>query len=148
MSADAPLLLIVDDEPRILSALRRSLRREPYQVVAVESFREAFGVLESHSVALLLSDHKMPGKTGLQFLAEVAERHPRVVRILITGWMESIPQEEIDPVGLWAVIDKPWDDAELKATLRAALEGRHAQPAAGSEDGSPGLPLQPSRPLR
>ena len=148
MSADAPLLLIVDDEPRILSALRRSLRREPYQVVAVESFREAFGVLESHSVALLLSDHKMPGKTGLQFLAEVAERHPRVVRILITGWMESIPQEEIDPVGLWAVIDKPWDDAELKETLRTALQSRDPLPTEVREGGSPAPPAQPSRPLR
>ena len=53
MSADSPLVLIVDDEPRILSALRRSLRREPYEVITVESFREAYHVLESQPVTVL-----------------------------------------------------------------------------------------------
>ena len=118
-----PLLLIVDDEPRILSALRRSLRREPYEVIAVETSREALHALETQPVALVLSDHKMPGMTGLQILAEAARLRPGAQRLLITGWTEEIPQQEIEALGVFAVLNKPWDDAELKETLAAALKG-------------------------
>jgi len=118
----APLLLIVDDESRILSALRRALRREPYEILAVETPAEALRILETHEVDLVLSDHKMPGMTGLQLLARVAERRPETVRMLITGWTEAIPDEEIREVGVHAVINKPWDAIALKETLRRAAK--------------------------
>lgn len=118
----APLLLIVDDESRILSALRRALRREPYEILAVETPAEALRILETHEVDLVLSDHKMPGMTGVQLLARVAERRPETVRMLITGWTEAIPDEEIREVGVHAVINKPWDAIALKETLRRAAK--------------------------
>ena len=119
-------LLILDDESRILSALRRSLRREPYEIFTAESVAEARRVLETEAIDLVLSDHKMPGTTGLQFLEEVAERRPRAVRMLITGWTETIPEQAVAALGIRAVIAKPWEDAALKETLRLAakqLEG-------------------------
>ena len=131
MSDAAPLLLIVDDEPRILSALRRALRREAFEIIAVETWREALHALETLPVDVVLSDHKMPGMTGLEILAAAAERRPRAVRLLITGWTESIPDEAIQGVGVRAVINKPWDDGELKETLRAALK-EVSQSAGGS----------------
>jgi response regulator RpfG family c-di-GMP phosphodiesterase len=118
----APLLLLVDDEPRILSALRRSLRREPYELLAAESCAEALRLVEQHPVDLVLSDHKMPGMTGLQLLARIAERRPQVVRMLITGWPGAIPEDEMRAVGVRAVVSKPWDDAALKETLRLACK--------------------------
>jgi CheY-like chemotaxis protein len=118
----APVLLIVDDEPRILSALRRTLRREGYEIIAVDSTREALRTLAEQPVDLILSDHKMPGMTGLQLLAEAARQSPRAVRILITGWIEAIPDDEIRAVGVHAVLTKPWDDTELKETLRTAVK--------------------------
>ena len=61
MSAEGTLtLLILDDESRILSALRRSLRREPYEILTAESVVEARRVLDAEVVDLVLSDHKMP----------------------------------------------------------------------------------------
>jgi CheY-like chemotaxis protein len=117
-----PLLLLVDDEPRILSALRRSLRREPYELLVAESCHEALRLVESQPVDLVLSDHKMPGMTGLQLLERVAARRPQAIRMLITGWTESIPEQEIRAVGVRAVIAKPWQDAALKETLRRACK--------------------------
>lgn len=118
----APLLLIVDDEQQILSALRRSLRREGFEIIAVDSTREALRTLEEHPVDIILSDHKMPGMTGLQFLACTAKRWPDTQRFLITGWTASIPEEEIHALGIRAVIPKPWDDATLKEILRKAIK--------------------------
>ena len=118
--ARLPLLLLVDDEPRILSALRRTLRREPYELLIAEGHAEALRCIEAHRIDMVLSDLKMPGMTGLQLLERVAARHPHSVRMLITGGTEVIPQPSLRAVGVRAVIPKPWVDAELKETLRAA----------------------------
>jgi response regulator RpfG family c-di-GMP phosphodiesterase len=116
-------LLILDDEARILSALRRSLRREPYEVFTAETVAEALRVLESEPIDLVLSDHKMPGTTGLLFLEQAARLRPAAVRMLITGWTETIPEASVSALGIRAVITKPWEDAALKETLRLAAKG-------------------------
>jgi len=119
-----PVVLLVDDEPRILSALRRALRREGWELLLAESSREALALVDAHPVDLVLSDHKMPGMTGLELLARVAERRPEAARLLITGWTEAVAEDELRRVGVRAILNKPWEDAELKDTLRAAVEGR------------------------
>jgi DNA-binding NtrC family response regulator len=114
-------VLIVDDEARILAALRRSLRREGWEILTAEGPDEALRILATEPVDVVLSDHKMPGMTGSDLLREVAARWPRVVRLLITGWSEAVTDEELQEIGIEALIPKPWDDAELKAILRRHL---------------------------
>lgn len=119
-----PVVLLVDDEPRILSALQRALRREGWELVAAETTHEALALVESRPVDVVLSDQKMPGMTGLELLEQVAARRPDAVRMLITGWTEAIAEDEVRRIGVHAILNKPWDDASLKKTLRAAVEGR------------------------
>ena len=115
-----PLLLLVDDEPRILSALRRSLRREPYEILTAETCAEALRLVDAHPVDLVLSDHKMPGTTGLQLLAQIAARRPQVIRMLITGWPGAIPEAEMRAVGVR-------NTAELIAWFSASSPSREAR---------------------
>jgi response regulator RpfG family c-di-GMP phosphodiesterase len=117
-----PALLVVDDEERILSALRRALRREGYEIVTTETVHEALRILDERPVDMILSDQKMPGMSGLQFLAEAAIRRPDARRMLITGWTEEIPPETLEELGVFALINKPWTDAQLKETLRRASQ--------------------------
>jgi response regulator RpfG family c-di-GMP phosphodiesterase len=113
------VLLLVDDEERILSALCRSLRREGYELVTARSAVEALRVLDERRVDVILSDQKMPGTNGLELFGEVSRRHPEVVRMLLTGWPEEVPPASVKSLGIAAVIPKPWDDAALKAAVRS-----------------------------
>jgi CheY-like chemotaxis protein len=114
-------VLLVDDEERILTSLRRTLRREGYEIVTVQTPRAALELLESESFDAVLTDHKMPGMTGVELLAKVARLHPEAGRLLITGWSRAFSDAEIRALGIDAVIPKPWEDAELKDALRKAL---------------------------
>ncbi len=114
-------VLIVDDEVRILNALERSLRREGWEILTADGPEQGLKILAERSVDLVLSDHKMPGMTGSEFLRVVSERWPDVVRVLITGWAEAVTETEVREIGIEALIPKPWDDAELKAVLRRHL---------------------------
>ncbi len=118
---DAPTVLIVDDEDRILASLQRTLRREGYRLLLAQSPREALRLLNDEPVDLVMSDHKMPGMSGPELLSRAADLRPRAVRMLITGWPQALDAAEIEALGIAAVITKPWEDAELKGALREAL---------------------------
>ena len=122
MTSARCVVLLVDDEAHILSALRRVLRREPYEVLTAGSPQEALALLAERAVDVVVSDQKMPGASGVAFLREVAARHPGAKRILLTGWPEETPQRERESARLHAVLLKPWDEAELKDTLRRLVQ--------------------------
>ncbi|HEY8123020.1 MAG TPA: response regulator [Myxococcota bacterium] len=117
MNAARPVVLLVDDEAHILSALQRVLRREPYEVITTSSPTGALALFAQRAIAVVVSDQKMPGASGVAFLREVAARYPATKRILLTGWPEEIPQRERDAAKLDAILPKPWDETQLKATL-------------------------------
>jgi len=116
-----PIVLLVDDEPRILSALTRALRREGYQLLSADTPAQALRLVDEHPVDLVLSDYKMPGTTGLELLERIAKRRPEAARLLITGWNTEVDPVALAQLGVLAVLPKPWDDSELKLALRKAL---------------------------
>ena len=124
--AGAPTLLVVDDEARILSALRRALAREGWRVVTAGTPAEALRILGEEPVDAVLSDHKMPRMSGLDVLEAAARLRPHAARLLISGWPDEIPAERLAALGIRALIPKPWDDAELKQVLRSSLPNRSA----------------------
>lgn len=115
----APTLLLVDDEPNILSALRRALRPEKYRVLTATSAEEGLELLAKHSVQILLSDERMPEGYGSDFLRRVKDLHPTVIRMMLSGYanVDSITRA-INDGAVNKYILKPWDDNELRRTIR------------------------------
>ena len=74
-----PVVLLVDDEPRILSALTRALRREGYLLLAADTPAQALRLAEEHAIDCVLSDYKMPGITGLELIERIAKRDRKSV---------------------------------------------------------------------
>ena len=124
--AGRPRALFVDDDPRVLSAIVRSLRREPFQVETAADARKALARLEEQTFALVVSDHRMPGLTGIEFLRRVRERWPLTRRILLSGWSSEIPRSDLEAANLFRLLAKPWDDAEFRSVVREAVEASGA----------------------
>lgn len=119
--AARPVVLFVDDEAHVLSALRRGLRREPITIETASSARAALTRLEEGPVALVVSDYKMQGMSGIELLKTIRAKWPETQRILLSGWSSEIPAAELDAAGLHSVVSKPWDDIEIRTMIRSAV---------------------------
>ena len=124
----AATLLIVDDEPGILSSLRRLLRPAGYKIHTAESGQAGLLVLEQEVVDLVISDMRMPEMDGAKFLEQVRARWPGTTRILLTGYADvNSTIEAINRGEIFRYIAKPWDDNDLMLVVRDALERRRLQ---------------------
>lgn len=110
-----PLVLCVDDEPPVLSALRRVFRGEPYEILTTEEPAQALDWMEDEEVNVLITDQRMPEMVGTQLLQAARRRRPAAVCVILTGYPESV----IGDYNL--VISKPWSDEDLRRTIRKLL---------------------------
>jgi two-component system response regulator HupR/HoxA len=119
---ELPLVLVVDDEVRSQESMRRTLE-EDFRVLTASDSQGARVLLERHTPAAILCDQRMPGQRGVDFLKEVRERWPEVVRIVISGYADS---EDIiagvNEAGIYQYVLKPWVPDHLLATVRGAVE--------------------------
>jgi response regulator RpfG family c-di-GMP phosphodiesterase len=115
-------ILIVDDEPANLRLLERLFRRD-YQVLAAPSGEEALRLLEQHDVALLITDQRMPGMTGIELLKRTADTRPHMVRMILTGYTDvGALVEAINCGQVYRYVTKPWDNDDLRLTVERALQ--------------------------
>jgi len=115
-------LLLVDDEENILSALKRLLRRDGYQIVTARNGTEGLQRLAEHPVDVILSDQRMPGMSGVEFLRQAKALYPDTVRLTLSGFTDL--QSIIDAVNEGAIykfLTKPWDDDLLRSHLAQAF---------------------------
>lgn len=116
-------VLIVDDEESILKSLSRMLRGEEFDVLAAAGGEAAIEILKQHEVAAVLSDYRMPGMNGSEFLAHAARLQPDAVRIALTGHADvDIAQKYINDGQISQFFQKPWDDVQLKSAIRNAVK--------------------------
>ena len=119
----AATLLLVDDEPGILSALRRLLRKSGYVIHTAESGKAGLEILEQHPVDLVISDMRMPEMDGARFLEQVRARWPETTRLLLTGYSDVTSTiDAINRGEIYRYIAKPWNDDDLLLIVRDALE--------------------------
>lgn len=121
-------LLFVDDEPSILSSLKRLFRPHGYRIHTAESGDEALEILEREPVDLVVSDMRMPEMDGAAFLERVRQQWPGVVRILLTGYADiESTVNAINRGEIYRYINKPWDDHDIVLTVRDALNHKRLE---------------------
>lgn len=116
-------ILLVDDEAAILHALERLFKRSGYEVNTAQSGAEAVEKLAGEDYAVVISDYLMPGMNGIEVLQAAKRINPETVRIILTGYAEvETAIDAINKGDVYRFIRKPWDEAELLATLKEAAD--------------------------
>lgn len=126
MDAETPQagrLLLVDDEENILRSLRRVLRRGQWEIETALDAESALKLFDTFRPAVVISDFRMPGMNGVDFLARVKDLSPDTQRIMLTGQADQQAIEEaINRSEVFRFISKPWNDAQLVLTVKSAFE--------------------------
>ncbi|MFT5441553.1 MAG: CheY-like chemotaxis protein [Myxococcota bacterium] len=120
---DPPRLLVIDDEDAILETMSFTFM-DDYEVITTTDARRGLEILEEQApISVVMTDQRMPHMTGVEFLREVYKSHPDTVRIMLTGFADSKATiQAINDGHIYAYLDKPWEPAELKQTVKNAME--------------------------
>lgn len=123
LKTDAYAILFVDDEQNVLKSLTRLFLDAPFSILTAGSGPEGLELLKKHQVAVIVSDQKMPGMIGAEFLAKSREIQPDAVRMILTGYADiSAAMDAINKGGAFRYITKPWNDDDLMHAVHDALD--------------------------
>jgi len=115
-------LLLVDDEPNILHALKRLLRRDQYEIFTANDGAAGLAILAQHPVDVILSDQRMPGMLGADFLRKAKLAYPDTIRIMLSGYTElQSVTDAVNESAIYKFLTKPWDDEQLRGHIAEAF---------------------------
>jgi two-component system response regulator HupR/HoxA len=123
-------VLFVDDDEIVLRSLERGLLDEPYNKLFATSCKEALEMLEREEVHVIVTDMLMPEMNGLEFLKVVREKYPRIVRLVLSGYMHDTElQTAINQKEIFTFIPKPWklSGQEFEKVIRRAVDHYNLQ---------------------
>ena len=117
-------ILCVDDDQNVLRSLMRLFLDDPYEILTAPSGAEGLLMLDrSGTVPVVISDFRMPGMNGVEFLSEVRKRWPDTVRIVLSGYADAgAIVSAINEGQIYKFVAKPWNEHELKVTVINSLE--------------------------
>jgi two-component system NtrC family sensor kinase len=117
-------ILCVDDEKNVLRALRRLFLDDDYEIFYAVSAEEGLEILRANEeIQIVISDYRMPGMNGVDFLRKVYRNWPDTVRMVLSGYADTAAVvEAINDGQIFKFIAKPWDEEELRTTIRMGLE--------------------------
>lgn len=127
MGDQVETVVIVDDEEMVLTSLSTYLSLETdYEVETFTSAKHALDFIQGNEIDLVISDFLMPEMDGIAFLTQVRQLRPDVPRIILTGYADKENAiKGINEVGLYAYIEKPWDNDNLRLLVRNGIEKRN-----------------------
>ncbi len=115
-------ILYVDDEPSNLNSLK-NLFRKKFNIITTTSGKEGLEILESQRIDLIITDQRMPGMTGIEFLKKVKKRWPSLNCILLSAFAElEVMKEAINEVGIYWYLNKPFDPEQMEQTIIKGVE--------------------------
>lgn len=115
-------LLLLDDEDNVLRSLVRLFRRDGYRLLTASSVREAFDLLASNAVQVIVSDQRMPDMDGTEFLGRVRNLYPDTIRMVLSGYTDlATITDAINRGAIYRFLTKPWNDDELREHIRDAF---------------------------
>ena len=120
---DKAKLLLVDDEPNLTSALVRSLDRSQFEIFTADSAQKGLMILAGNDIDVIVSDERMPGMTGSQFLAEVRKQWPNTIRMILSGQADlEAAVRAINEGEVYRFLLKPCHPKELQMTILQGLQ--------------------------
>ncbi len=115
-------ILYVDDEMNNLVSFKATFRMK-YNVQTAIGGEEAIRILDEHDIHVIITDQRMPGMTGVEFLESILDRHPEPMRILLTGYADlNAVIDAVNKGKIYHYLSKPWNEAELDATIQRAFD--------------------------